>query len=309
MSTQLVALQELLDGEDVDGFLLAYEQDARGLVRQVELTRITQRLLPPILLRALKRDTLPPVAIVRAWRLIRSGVLLVVDDAILAAINDRLQDAVAAVEGPQDRPLERLRLFSDSIAPAPARTRSQVLAGSSDRQDMRRVVVTNTFTFGVVALSDALNFKRNVCASPQEREFLKAVRQFFPNLQAYPNVPLRNFIDVDRMEDILPLRIRNYCWSAQVDVLLCTDDEGPVAGIELDSRLHDEDEARERDAQKDQVFKLAGLPLIRIRPTEPATVRAEDFYTLLVSESEQLDQVRPRRLRARRDHDFLVPAE
>jgi hypothetical protein len=45
------------------------------------------------------------------------------------------------------------------------------------------------------------------------------------NFRAYPNGPLRNFIDTDRMEDLLPLRIRNYCWAAQVDVLLCTDDE------------------------------------------------------------------------------------
>ena len=91
--------------------------------------------------------------------------------------------------------------------------------------------------------------------------------------------------------------------------MLCTIDEDPIAGIELDSVHHDTEEAIERDELKNTIFQLAGLPLVRIRPSDEKAVRAEDFYDLLVSDSDRLDRLRPRRLRPRRTHDFPVPAE
>lgn len=148
-----------------------------------------------------------------------------------------------------------------------------------------------------------------MCASSQERKFLLAIRQYFPSLRAYPNVPLRNFMDVDGFVMRLSDRHRQYSWAAQVDVLLCTEEEDPVAGFELDSVMHDSDEACERDRLKDELFSLASMPLVRIRADDTANVRAEDFFDLLVAESEMLDRLRPRRLRPRRNHDRLIPAE
>lgn len=138
---------------------------------------------------------------------------------------------------------------------------------------------------------------------------MRAVRQFFPSLQAYPNVPLKNFIDIDKIEATVSARARNYAWTSHADILLCTADEDPVAAIELDSIHHDTDEAAERDGLKNTLFELAGLPLVRIRAEDTRAARAEDFYDLLMAESETLDGLRPRRLRPRRTRDFLVPAE
>lgn len=174
---------------------------------------------------------------------------------------------------------------------------------------MKRVAIVSAFSFGMWSAVDAFDFRRNACASQQEREFLRAIRQFFPSLQAYPNMPLKNFIDIDKLEAAVPARVRNYAWAAQVDVLLCTADEDPVAGIELDSVHHDTEEAAERDELKNTLFKLAGLPLVRIRADDERAVRAEDFYDLLMSEAKALHALRPRRMRPRRTHDFLVPAE
>lgn len=125
----------------------------------------------------------------------------------------------------------------------------------------------------------------------------------------YPNLPLRNFIDIDKLEGTEPLRARGCAWSAQVDVLLCTVDEDPIAGFELDSMHHDTEDARERDELKSLLFKLAGLPLVRIRADDERAFRAEDFYDLLMAESKTLDFIRPRRMRPRRTHDMLVPAD
>lgn len=105
------------------------------------------------------------------------------------------------------------------------------------------------------------------------------------------------------------MRALTYAWSAQVDVLLCTADEDPVMGIELDSVHHDRDEVVERDELKNLLFRLVGLRLVRIRAADTKAVRAEDFYDLLTAESKTLDTVRPHRIQPRCKHDFPLPAE
>lgn len=99
---------------------------------------------------------------------------------------------------------------------------------------------------------------------------------------------------------------KNLCASSQE--LLCTEDEDPIAGIELDSVHHDDPAAMERDAMKDKLFAIAGVPLVRIRAEDTSNVRAEDFYELLLAQSETLGELRPRQLQPRRNHDTLIPA-
>ena len=119
---------------------------------------------------------------------------------------------------------------------------------------MKRIVIGSSYKMGFMDMSDAFNFKKNLCASSQELEFLKAVRQFFPNLHAYPNLPLRNFINLESMGVLADDSMRRFCWGSQVDVLLCTEDEDPVAGIELDSI--------------DPIsIRLKNLTRLRLRPT------------------------------------------
>ncbi len=307
-------LRTLLEEHDVGGFLAAYEALVPGNdIRAIDLTAITQRIFPTVLGEKLANGGLSGEDTVRLWRLVRSGRLLVVDNDLLEGINALLDVAWREVEGP-DAPLPpKLLTYREAPeASSPARHFARpaaALAKEGNEIPMRRIVLASAFTLGPVHLSDVMTFRKNMCASSQEREFLQAVRQFFPSLRAYPNVPLRNFMDVDGFVLRLSDRHRQYSWATQVDVLLCTDDEDPVAGFELDSVLHDSDEARERDQLKDELFSLADIPMVRIRADDTAHVRAEDFYDLLVADSEMLDRLRPRRLRPRRNHDMLIPAE
>jgi hypothetical protein len=231
----------------------------------------------------------------------------------LTAINLRIDDAMRLAEPEVELPVPRLVTFSQLDESRQRRgTRPNKVTPEPHvvhATEVKRVAIVSTFNVGVWSAVDAFDFRKNVCASQQEKEFIRAVRQYFPSLQAYPNLPLRSFIDIARLEGTVPVRARSYAWSAQVDVLLCTADEDPVAGIELDSVHHDTDDATERDELKNLLFNLSGLPLIRIRAGDEKAVRAEDFYDLLMSESKTLDAIRPRRLRPRRTHDFLVPAE
>ena len=315
MNATIENLRIFLEERDIGGFLAAYETMVPGAdVLSSQLTKITQQIFPTVLHEKLTRGALVAGDTVLLWRLVRCGRLLVVDNDLLEGINALLDAAWREVEGP-DAPLPT-KLLTYREAPEgsvqgrrSARLAAADMTGQGDVVPMRRIVMASAFTLGPVHLSDLMTFRKSVCASSQEREFLQAVRQFFPSLRAYPNVPLRNFMDVDGFVLRLSDRHRRYSWAAQVDVLLCTEDEDPVACFELDSALHDDDDVRERDQLKDELFALAAIPLLRVRADDTANVRAEDFYDLLVADSETLDRLRPRRLRPRRNHDMLVPAE
>lgn len=311
MSPAAENLRVLLESRDIDGFLLALDKYRQQNVFEPGVTPLTQRVFPALLRKAFEETNLQPATLVRLYRMVRTGSLLLVEEDLLDCINLRINEALCQVEPGSPVPVLPLvtgkALEPEKVRwspPGPSENRRRIPA-----TEMKRVAIMSSFSFGTWSVVDAFDFRRNTCASQQEREFLRAVRQFFPSLQAYPNIPLKNFIDIDKLEATIPTRARNYAWAAQVDVLLCSGDEDPVAGIELDSVHHDTEDAVERDELKNMLFKLAGLPLVRIRADDERAVRAEDFYDLLMSEAKTLDELRPRRMRPRRTHDFLVPAE
>nr|WP_255250143.1 DUF2726 domain-containing protein [Polaromonas sp. AET17H-212] len=63
---------------------------------------------------------------------------------------------------------------------------------------------------------------------------------------------------------------QQFAWQSQVDILLCTCDEDPIAGFELDSEWHDAEDAARRDDIKNKLFQLAGLPLFSKRAVIPS---------------------------------------
>ena len=312
MNPDIERLRALLEVRDLAGFLTAYQDYRTHSGIDPVVTGLTQRVFPPLLRDAFKAEVLGAPAIVLLWRLVRNSRLLLVENDLIVGINLRINEALKVVEPCTQLPVQALATFDDlkssytTRRPSPPNT---VQGGAVPITEVKRIAIASAFTFGTWSAVDAFNFRKNLCASQQEYEFLRAVRQYYPSLQAYPNQPLRNFIDVEKLEATVPVRARNYAWSAQVDVLLCTTDEDPVLGIELDSLHHDSEEVVERDELKNLLFKLAGLPLVRIRAADTRAVRSEDFYDLLMAESKTLDTLRPRRLRPRRSHDFLVPAE
>jgi hypothetical protein len=314
MSPDIVQLRELLKAGDVGGFLLAYQEFRRLNGVEPGITGLTQRMFPPVLRSAFETEQLSAPGLILLWRLVRDGGLLLVENDLLVEINRRINDAFRVAEPDTKVPVRPLATFNNTKPAPTAHSRAPCMPHANDctsvrATEVKRIALASSFSFGTWAAVDAFNFCKNLCASRQEYEFLSAVRQYFPSLRSYPNQPLRNFVDIEKLEATVPLRVRNYAWSAQVDILLCTADEDPIMGIELDSIHHDTDEVAERDELKNLLFKLAGLPLIRIRAADTKTVRAEDFYDLLMAESKTLDVLRPRRLRPRRTHDFLVPAE
>jgi len=314
MNPIVEGLRTKLEARDIAGFLADFREHVAAVYGQPELTFLTQSTLPPVLLGMLKSRLVAGPELIELWQLIRNGRLLVLDGDIREAINEQIDGAFREVRGSGHPPVEKFWLPQVEPAPgrpAPPQQQSRVKGVTMPGHVTltERVVIASTFSVGLVHVTDSFDCRKNVCASSQEREFLKAVRQYLPNLHAYPNVPLQNFVDIDRLTGQMSERMRAYVRASQVDVLLCTDDEDPVGAIELDSVLHDSPEASERDELKNEFFSIAGLPLVRIRAANTTNVRAEDFYDLLTTNSTSIQELRPRRLRPRRNHDFLVPAE
>lgn len=208
MTPQLELLRELPEAEDIGGFLSAYADYLASGQQEPTATNLTQRLPPPVLLRCLHGERLPAPALVQLYRLVASGRLLVVENEVLHAINLRVEQAMRLVETGVKLPVTPLRTFSDGAAPAPRPVRQPEDGDVMRVRRGTRVAVVSAFSFETWSVSDAFDFRKNLCASRQEGEFLQAVRQFLPNLQAYPNAPLRNFIDIDKLEERLPVRVR-----------------------------------------------------------------------------------------------------
>ncbi|MEI7612178.1 MAG: DUF2726 domain-containing protein [Betaproteobacteria bacterium] len=157
--------------------------------------------------------------------------------------------------------------------------------------------------------ASALSAKKTLLRSPQEREFLKAARMFFIGREVLPNVPLRNFIRVDRLFDRLDNKMQRYAQLSEADVLIASPvDFDPLGVIELDSAYHDQPVAKIRDAMKGRLLELAEIPFVRLRAEPIKAVSAEDFYALLQDQWGKFEAFKAARWRERETHGALLPA-
>jgi len=300
-------MRRRLEADDLEGFLAAYEHYVLTVVFEPAAIPLTQVALPSALRRSFEKGSVTAKSLVAIWRLALNGSLLLVENDLRDMINQNIDGALKTLAMATHLPAKPLPIDIETAAKIPhAIRRQREPAPSQECPQVKRVSIVSTFSIRTWSASDAFDFRRNLCASNQEREFLRAIRQYFPSMLSYPNIALRNFIDLDELGCSIPESFRKFSWQSQVDILLCTSDEDPVAGFELDSSWHDTEAAARRDDMKNKLFQLAGLPLVRIRCPDPRTVRAEDFYDLLNAER-ALNMIRPRRMRPRRTHDGLAP--
>lgn len=306
MSAAIEHMRRQLEADDLDGFLAAYEHYVLTAVFEPAAISLTQTSLPSVLRKGFEKGSVTAKTLATLWRLALNGSLLLVENDLRSMINQNIDGALKTLAMTADLPAKPLPVRVETATKLNSIGRRREPPSAQECSQMKRVSIVSTFSIRTWSASDGLDFKRNLCASNQEREFLRAIRQYFPSMQSYPNIALRSFINLDKLGLSIPESFRKFAWQSQVDILLCTCDEDPVAGFELDSSWHDNEAAASRDDIKNKLFQLAGLTLFRIRPTDPHAVRAEDFYDLLNAER-ALDLIRPRRMRPRRTHDGLAP--
>lgn len=89
----------------------------------------------------------------------------------------------------------------------------------------------------------------------------------FPNHLVFPNMSLQSIFDYKRMKDVIDSEHFSYYLMASVDLCVISSATYlPVVGYEIDSPYHDQEKQIERDQKKNTIFKLGGIPLIRVRP-------------------------------------------
>ena len=138
-------LREHLEGRDLGAFLATYVQVAPES-HSAELMGVTQRVLPAVLREMLTANNVASADIVQLWRLLRSGRLLVIDDDIIASINDRLANAWGEVAGAGAEPPQPLLPLANEPAGLRTRIRPSRREPVTDAQgftSMHRVVVVS----------------------------------------------------------------------------------------------------------------------------------------------------------------------
>ena len=116
--------------------------------------------------------------------------------------------------------------------------------------------------------------------SPQEKNMYLAIRACFPKLFPFPNMSLKQIFDNDLMKSKLSNDKFNFFKQSTMDFVVFEEDM-PKHYFELDSSFHDSDDAKRRDKWKDEICKLGGINLIRIRPEHPNQTSVNDFIRIV----------------------------
>lgn len=111
-----------------------------------------------------------------------------------------------------------------------------------------------------------LNFSKSIFNdSPQERELFLIAQKLLSESLLLPNAALSTIIN-PKITKLLTPKAANYFYKSTLD--LCVVDAKtfiPKFFVELDSSWHDEAGQIEKDEMKDEIFKIAGFPLHRLR--------------------------------------------
>lgn len=111
---------------------------------------------------------------------------------------------------------------------------------------------------------------RPPCDSVTERRIFRVCLHLFEGSVVLPNVPLARVIDPDAASHYLDGDDRKFLAnpSSQVDIVILGKSLLPVLAIEADGPQHDVDPQHSRDARKNRILRVAGLPLARLRVRE-----------------------------------------
>lgn len=171
--------------------------------------------------------------------------------------------------------------------------------------EMKRVYQVLHIGHEDTSVTDKLGFKRSVFRTPYERAFLQALILRFPGLHAFPNYPLDQLADFERLQGILDAETIDFGLQYRLDALLVIPGEGdPVAAFELSIPGKQRSDRHLR--LQNRIFRAIELSLFRLSAEHDSAIGVADWYALLTDEV--LSKVDcGKRLRVRTTHETLVP--
>lgn len=247
-------------------------------------------------LHILLQDQPPPALLSTYAQLLLSGKIRASSEVIMSLHEKLPSEGLMALAQAAARPVS-YRNNASEAEPSPEQPTIQ----------LKRVIQIIDMGFGTYSASDALGVRRSVFRSEQERTFLQALALRFPSLHAFPNYPLDQLADFDKLANLLDDETVEYGRRCRIDAVLVVPGEGdPVAAFELDSRLHDEPIAARRDRLKNRLFRVIQIPFFRLRAEHCTSIGVDEWYALLTDEvAGKIDC--GRRIRNRTSHPTLVP--
>jgi hypothetical protein len=240
----------------------------------------------------------PTIALLETYaELLLDGKIHASADAILQLNRFLPSKGLVAIAKALTRPINDRAASSPEVRHASANSVIQ----------LKRVVQVIEMGIGSYTASDALGIRRSVFRSQQERTFLQALALRFPGLYAFPNYPLDQLADFDKLKLFVDKKTLAYGRQCRVDAVLVVPGEGdPVAAFELDSRLHDEPAQILRDRLRNKLFRVIQIPFFRLRVEHCPSVGIDEWYAILTDEvTDKIDC--GRRIRIRENHARLVP--
>jgi len=108
---------------------------------------------------------------------------------------------------------------------------------------------------------------RKQLLTPTETVFYNSLRLAVPDLKVFAKVRLEDLVAAEASRDFgARTSARNRIKSRHADFVLCNPQDFRIlCAIELDDSSHQTRNARRNDAVKDEIFRQAGLPLVRFR--------------------------------------------
>ncbi|ADO59944.1 hypothetical protein PPSC2_28460 (plasmid) [Paenibacillus polymyxa SC2] len=120
---------------------------------------------------------------------------------------------------------------------------------------------------------DRSNISRPIFFHESEINLYRVLLELFSQQFVFPNISLKTIMDVEKLRENLSSEQLNYLFMAHVDfAVVSTSSYMPILVIEKDSAYHDFDDFQIKDEMKNSIFKLSGIPLIRIRFNSGMTV-------------------------------------
>lgn len=185
---------------------------------------------------------------------------------------------LAKVSKKKEEALHFATLFPDNKVCA-------AIIAEANENDPQEVSHSQSDTISVKeVLSERKNLTSSIFNSKQERLFFLALRNCYPTHFIYPNIALSTILKRIVVENELSGSELKFFYNTTIDFVVIDqfNDFKPVFAIELDSEWHRLNSQGEKDAIKNKILKLAGLPTYRIEHTLKYK-SVEDFEEVIMA--------------------------
>lgn len=94
----------------------------------------------------------------------------------------------------------------------------------------------------------------------------RVLKELFPQQFVFPNLSLKTIFEIEKIKDIISKEQLEYLYKAHVDfAIINTTTYFPILAFEKDSEYNDDEYSKRLLERKNEIFRIGGIPLIRIR--------------------------------------------